>query len=236
MSPPPSHRLSLPCAQRTLALSGVLLFCLSGATSQRASAEESTCLQTTPHPAFSTCQPSEEFQCLPMTLYVACVDGQAAVDERWLAQQVDAAQQHFAPVGFGFEPTLSFAAIPDHIPTRSARDQLGRPYFTPGVITVFVVARLDNVDEEGEIRGVHWRDRTQRGRRWIILSRIAGPLTLTHELGHYFGLPHSDDEASIMYVGPSNEQRSFLPAEVRRMQRKRRSKTTAPAADTRPRH
>jgi hypothetical protein len=45
---------------------------------------------------------------------------------------------------------------------------------------------------------VHWRERADRTHRWVILSKIAGSLVLSHELGHFFGLPHSTYEISLM--------------------------------------
>jgi hypothetical protein len=90
------------------------------------------------------------------------------------------------------------------------------------VVDVFVVSRLANVDAPAEtptaqIRGVHWRLRRDRARRWIILSRISPPHVLAHELGHYFGLPHSNEPRSLMNTGPTalpSAERFFLPKEV----------------------
>src|SRR5690606_9293769 len=88
------------------------------------------------------------------------------------------------------------------VSTRAERDALA-PHFTRGVAHVFVVGRLADVDVAGaEIRGVHWRLRGDRSRRWVILSKIAGSLVLTHELGHFFGLPHSDHDISVMNKTP----------------------------------
>jgi hypothetical protein len=70
-----------------------------------------------------------------------------------------------------------------------------------------VVDRAADKDKEGDwIGGVHWRyggkARALRGRRYVILSRQhARDDTLAHELGHFFGLPHSDVDGNLMTPG-----------------------------------
>ena len=57
----------------------------------------------------------------------------------------------------------------------------------------------------------------RKGKRWIILSRIARAKVLAHELGHYFDLPHSKYPESIMNKKPRKTppmaKRGFVPAE-----------------------
>lgn len=108
------------------------------------------------------------------------------------------------------------------IVSRLDRDRLGRPHFSRGVVHVFIVGSLADVDDPGEIRGVHWRDRSNTARRWVILSSIAGSMTLTHELGHFFSLPHSTYAGSLMNKrpgGPPFAERGFHPKEAARMRR-----------------
>ena len=58
----------------------------------------------------------------------------------------------------------------------------------------------------------------------MILSRIAPPRVLAHELGHYFGLPHSDVPGSLMNTGPrAAAERTFQPDELRRIERRARA-------------
>ena len=112
------------------------------------------------------------------------------------------------------------------IVSRQDRDRLGRPHFSRGLIHVFVVGSLANVDDPGEIRGVHWRDRSNTARRWVILSSIAGAMTLTHELGHFFSLPHSRYENSLMNKRPGGlpfSERGFHPREAQRMRRAKKT-------------
>ena len=82
--------------------------------------------------------------------------------------------------------------------TREDRDALGA-YRTPGTIDAFVVRGLVDVDTPPlPRRGVHWRDRTRRGVRYVIVVADASPWVLSHELGHYFGNPHSDVPGNLM--------------------------------------
>jgi hypothetical protein len=94
------------------------------------------------------------------------------------------------------------------------------------VVHVFVVGRLADVDIAGnEIRGVHWRERADRTHRWVILSKIAGSLVLPHELGHFFGLPHSTHDISLMNktvrLTPLVSELTFAEPEVLRMRKHR---------------
>jgi hypothetical protein len=139
-------------------------------------------------------------QCVELALHMGQEEGQSVADAEWLTAQLERANALFAPANVAFF-VGSFEWLEEHearVSGREERDLLGRSDFSKGPIHVYVVARLDNVDEEGEIYGVHWRDREARGRRWVIVSAIAWPTTLGHELGHFFGLPHSTAEQSVM--------------------------------------
>jgi hypothetical protein len=83
--------------------------------------------------------------------------------------------------------------------SRADRDRLAR-LLSPGMLNVFVVATLMDVDEPGrERRGVHWRVRRDPSRHFVVVSAISGPYVLAHELGHYFGNPeHSQTPGNLM--------------------------------------
>lgn len=145
----------------------------------------------------------------------------------WVRAQIAAANSRFAEIDVNFE-VVAADALPAgdlEIDDRAERDALGDPRFSRGVAHVFVVGRLANVDEPGEIRGVHWRFRKDRARRWVILSKIAGSLVLSHELGHFFGLPHSDYDISVMNKSPrpieDPDTLTFAEPEFSRMRRHR---------------
>jgi hypothetical protein len=85
-----------------------------------------------------------------------------------------------------------------HIATPRDRDDLAVDRLGSEVIHAFIVRRLDDVDRDGQIiRGVTWRTRKDE-RKYIIVSIAAPDRVLAHELGHFFGLPHSTAAISIM--------------------------------------
>lgn len=165
-------------------------------------------------------------RCFRLRLHVA-EDGEGApvVDAAWLGAQVTHANTVFADVGVGFEVTAVSSAGPDvrRVLTREDRDRLGRASHDARFVDVWVVGQLANVDDPGDIRGVHWRDRAARAHRWIILSAIAPVPVLAHELGHYFGVPHSAAAGSLMNKSGNDPtpfaERRFVAAEQRRIRR-----------------
>lgn len=172
--------------------------------------------------------PRKVKHCFKLAVHVVEEEGEAVQTSQWFAAQVREANRLFAPIGVGFRvgsvaPTDGRFA---DLRTRLDRDQLGRKEHSLGVIHVFVVRRLGDVDIEGEvIRGVHWRDRADTSRRWIILSSIASSLVLAHEAGHFFGLPHSGYRTSIMNKSPHRDppwsERSFVEQEQAIMAQRR---------------
>jgi hypothetical protein len=172
--------------------------------------------------------PAEAERCFELALHVVEEDGVDVRTPEWVAEQVREANRLFAPIGVGFRVGSAKAvdARFADVRTRLDRDLLGRDEHTLGVVHVFVVRRLADVDVEGEvIRGVHWRDRAQTSRRWIILSSIAASVVLAHELGHFFGLPHTKHPKSLMnkspHLDPPWPLRTFPPEEQAIMARRR---------------
>jgi hypothetical protein len=171
---------------------------------------------------------AEVTRCFGVHLHLVVTGGAAVQTVEWVSSQIAEANARFATIDVNFEVTAA-DALPAgdlEIDDRAERDALGDPHFSRGVAHVFVVGRLADVDIAGsEIRGVHWRLRKDRSRRWVILSKIAGPLTLAHELGHFFGLPHSDYEESVMNKTPRaawlTGELSFAEPEFARMRRHR---------------
>lgn len=172
--------------------------------------------------------PTEARHCFAIALHVVEEEGADVQTPQWVAEQVTEANRLFAPIGVGFRVASAEAvdARFANVETRLDRDLLGRDEHTLGVVHVFVVRRLADVDVAGEvIRGVHWRDRSQTSRRWIILSSIASPMVLAHELGHFFGLPHTKHRESIMNKSPHTDPpwhlRTFPKEEQATMARRR---------------
>lgn len=144
--------------------------------------------------------PKASEHCFGLRLHVVFKGNEPVQTPAWIAAQIGEANTRFEGTGIGFE-LASAQRLPmgmEKIRNRAQRDRLGRGRIRSGVIDVFLVGQLDNVDAKGEINGVHWRNRGDRRQRWIILSKIAWHVVLAHELGHFFGLPHSEYPASIM--------------------------------------
>lgn len=166
--------------------------------------------------------------CFGVHLHMVVTPEGPAQDVAWVRGQIEQADRHFALIDTSFEIVAvdSVPASELEIDDRDERDALGHDRFTRGVVHVFVVGRLADVDIAGnQIRGVHWRERTDRTHRWVILSRIAGSLVLAHELGHFFGLPHSDYDISLMNktvrLTPLVSELTFAEPEVARMRKHR---------------
>jgi len=162
--------------------------------------------------------------CFAITVYASSARLQGL--DRFLRRHVAHANKHFAKIGVGFvlRPTIRLPAAHRHLRTRGDRDALVKRTARDGSISLFLVDRLDNVDEPGEIRGVHWRYRADRRRRAVILSTKARTWVLTHELGHFFGLPHSRFDISLMNKRRRKRpisKRTFAPSEYKKMARRR---------------
>lgn len=174
-----------------------------------------------------SCDPARA-HCIGIRLRVAVDErGELVAQRDWIAGQLAAANAQFAAIDIGFEVVErgvvpAFAA---RIENRGERDQLGA-LIEGRVIDVFVTGQLDDVDVPGAfIFGVTWRKGT---RKFVIISAPhAWPNVLAHELGHFFGLPHSTEPISIMNKTPRTEpppeQRRFSDQELAKMRRKLRA-------------
>jgi Matrixin len=165
--------------------------------------------------------PTATASCFGVVLHVVLKDGAAIQTPEWVAAQFEHANLLFAPISVGFylKEVAPLSSDKAEIVTRSDRNALGKKRFSRGVVHLFLVEKLADVDEVGKwLNGVHWRDQGNRERRWVILASTAWALTLAHELGHFFGLPHSTYEESIMNKTPREtpapEDRIFAEKET----------------------
>ncbi len=144
--------------------------------------------------------PTEITTCIGIRFFVAQSGGKPVVNPEWLAAHVDRANLLLQSLSVAFQ-LYSIDLLPKnltHIRNRGDRDRLGARRWQRGFVHVFVGETVKNIDDKGNIYGVHWRWRANKSRRWIILSAESWPMTLVHELGHFFGLAHNDIMGSMM--------------------------------------
>lgn len=158
---------------------------------------------------------------------VAEAEGGPVVTRAWLDEQITRANEIFAPARIAFRrgslerltpPAGAEPAWPADLVTRADRHRLA-PLAAEEVIDVFVVRSLGDVDEPGQhIRGVHWRSRRAGApNHYAILASIAGSTVLAHELGHFFGNPHSDVPGNIMSYARGEGPPFFDDVQLRRI-------------------
>lgn len=164
-----------------------------------------------------------------LRVFVAESDGEPVVDQDWIDERVRWANRIFEPAAIAFAQRAREPLAAEHtdLVSRADRHALG-PLIEGQRIHVFIVRSLANVDVEGDfIRGVHWRSR--RGgpgpgdsrRHYVILSAIAGPTVLAHELGHFFGNPHSPTPGNVMSYERGSGPPFFDEQQLRRIRRHR---------------
>ena len=159
---------------------------------------------------------------LPISFAVAHVDGSPVVSDEWLAIQVDRANRVFGAhkVNFRHVETRPLAEKHAKMETRQDRHALGAEMH-PKVVNCFIVLSLRDVDDPSRYRrGVHWRPRGYPGKHFVIVSSIAGPHVLAHELGHFFGnRPHSKVPGNIMSYDAGTVPRFFDRKQAKRIHR-----------------
>lgn len=164
----------------------------------------------------------EPFPTLPVAFAVARVDGERVVDDAWLEERTEWANRIFAPAGVSIELDSVRDLDGRHARLDSRRDRhaLGDE-MRDEVINVFVVESLRDVDEPDRFRqGVHWRPAGHPGKHLVIVSAIAGPTVLAHELGHFFGnRRHPETPGNIMSYERGEGDPFLDDTQVRRIRR-----------------
>ncbi len=124
--------------------------------------------------------------------------GMPVAGDAWLEDELRVAAALFAPFGVGFtigdSRTLAFRFA--HLETRADRDALAAQV-EARLVNVFVVGSLRDVDDPVRLRkGVHWH--APSGAHYVVLVAGAPASVLGHELGHFFGNPHSQVVDNVM--------------------------------------
>ena len=143
---------------------------------------------------------AEQEPVLTLSVAVSAVDieGTRVVDDTWIDAQWAAVDRLYSGIGIRFERRWAdpLPATSARLETKEDRDQLGE-YFVDGVINVFFVKALLDIDEIGRIRmGVCWR--TPSRKRFVAVASNAKPTVLAHELGHFLGNGHSKVVDNVM--------------------------------------
>lgn len=161
---------------------------------------------------------------IPLIVHVAARDGDDVVPDTFVAQRVARANAIYAPYGVQFtvRKTVALAAKHAALETREDRDALGA-HVNRDAIDCFIVSSLRDVDDPSQLRrGVHWHSRSPsyQGAHFVIVSSVAGPNVLAHELGHYLGNPaHSDVVGNLMSYMPGEGLPVLDPAQQKRVSR-----------------
>ncbi len=171
--------------------------------------------------ALPTCDPGRA-HCFGLRVHIARSDaGEMVVAPAWIAAQLAMANKQFEPLETSFQ-VVGIDFLPGdatRIDDRPERNALARQVKGPA-IDVFFTGYLADVDKADSFAyGVTWRTKDER--KYIIISGMGRDRTLAHELGHFFGLPHSTYAISIMNKAarddPPPENRRFADEEIAKM-------------------
>jgi len=146
-------------------------------------------------------------------------DGKPVRDEPWVREQIAWANRLFEPAEVAFRWTADrvVPATAARMETRADRDALGEDaLFEPRVVDVTIVDTLRDVDDPSRLRmGVCWQSRRDPARRYLIVASTARPTVLAHELGHFFGNPHTQVPNNLMsYLRPDPDAVAFDPLQL----------------------
>jgi hypothetical protein len=161
-----------------------------------------------------------------------CPDGSTsrvpARGSPWIDETLTGVRAILRPAGVAVTADSDVFTPPRcQVVTRDERDEFASQVVaSDGGVTILVVPSVRDLRVPSyQLRGVHWR---AGGRDWIFLTERGHAPALTHEIGHYFRLPHDPAGGNLMTPGPSSPAwqsahppRPFapllVPAQVRRL-------------------
>jgi len=164
---------------------------------------------------------------LPLTIHIATQEsGEPVVDHARVRRWVARANRELASAGIEVE-VREVLLLPEgwsSITRWRQRRMLAAYAPRDGTIHVFVADELDSERRRTlrrRVRGLHWRyrglDRELRAREYVMVTRGAPVTTFVHELGHLFGLPHSESEDNIMCSCRRGSSMAFTSAQALEM-------------------
>ncbi len=178
-------------------VSSAFLFALTKRT-RRCACGATAALVLTTYGAKSASAEDEPVLTMRVAVSAVHVNGERVVDDAWVDAQWAAVDRLYKDIGIRFERHWA-DPVPEtsaRLETKEDRDALGA-YFVDGVINVFFVKALLDIDEIGRIRmGVCWR--TPKRKRFVAVASNAKPTVLAHELGHFLGNGHSKVVDNVM--------------------------------------
>ena len=134
---------------------------------------------------------------LPLRVVFTEVHDAPVRDEAWFGKQLAEARRLFADAGICFDRARTGYLGPEFA---NVEGRAGVQRFDaerdPGFINVFVVASIEGLplwNHTGEAWGV-----THTTRFVLLSARADSTAVLAHELGHYFGLSHSERSGDPM--------------------------------------
>ncbi len=165
----------------------------------------------------------------PLVFHVAVDEaGTPVASPEQLDRLLEVASHHLGAAQIRFERWPDRTLPAEHASLDTIRERRAlRVFAQPGAINVFVVTSiLDPHPSSSTLRAARWLGQRPTGRlagahieapglspdTYILVDRDASPLTLTHELGHFFGAPHHRDPENIMSYG--SDRRWFTPEQL----------------------
>ena len=140
------------------------------------------------------------------------LEGRPLGEGPWLDAQWAEVSRLFGEAGVALErlPVRTTAVGRPDVVSRADRDAFAAG-LEPGVVNVFVIGSLADVDEPGRMRkGVHWRPSGRADLHYVLLIGSSPRGVLAHELGHFFGLAHSGVRDNLMSYARSEGGTLFL--------------------------
>ncbi len=142
----------------------------------------------------------EDVPPLALNVAIAEIEGQPVVTDKWVDEQIAEAIRLMKPHGVSVGEVVRRPLTEELARLEDADDRDAvSAHLASKSINAFFVKSLRDVDKPDRfIRGVRWRNRRNLSKDYVIVSSIAGPLTLCHELGHFLGNGHSQVVNNVM--------------------------------------